>query len=92
MTPKHNVARHTAFDRRYSRSSHLSMVSEGCGCSDVILSGKPSDRARKLDPRISIGKSSFQKLDGTPTNMNEVLGDVVTTTDTSLVIFLRSLG
>jgi hypothetical protein len=68
------------------------MVTDGCGCSDAILSGKPSDRARQLDPRISIGKSSLQKLDGTLTNMDEVLGDDARRTDTSLVVFLRSLG
>lgn len=72
----------------------LSMAStddEDCGCGGATVSGRPSDAAKAMDPRVAIGKSTFLTLDGEETSMNQLLGEP-RNSGTSLVVFLRSLG
>jgi hypothetical protein len=64
---------------------------EDCGCGGATVSGRPSDAAKAMDPRVAIGKSTFLTLDGEETSMNQLLGEP-RNSGTSLVVFLRSLG
>jgi hypothetical protein len=71
----------------------LSMSTADCGCGDsVILSGRPSDKARSLDPRQAIRKNSIYTVDGLETNMDELIGAPGDTTAVSIVVLMRSLG
>ncbi len=71
--------------------SALGMVdsTEDCGCATTIMSGKPSDKAKELDPRKAIAKSSFYDIDG---NLISSMNDVIPSSSRALVIFLRSFG
>lgn len=53
------------------------------------MSGKPSDKAKELDPRKAIAKSSFYDIDG---NLISSMNDVIPSSSRALVIFLRSFG
>ena len=74
-----------------SGSSSLSMVdaTEDCGCATTIMSGKPSEKAKDLDPRKAITKSPFYDIDG---NVISSMDDVISSSSRALVIFLRSFG
>jgi hypothetical protein len=84
-----------------SKTSLLSMISTAdCGCGDnVILSGKPSDKARSIDPRQAIRKNSIYTVNGLETNMDKLIGAPTSDTTTtaaaaavSIVVLMRSLG
>lgn len=66
----------------------LSAESEDCGCGGAVISGKPSDKARSLNPRDAIGKSTLRTLDGIETSLNDILPQK----GTSLLVITRSLG
>jgi hypothetical protein len=71
----------------------LFMSTADCGCGDnVLLSGRPSDKARSLDPRQAIRKNSIYTVDGLETNMDELIGAPSDTTAVSIVVLMRSLG
>mmetsp|Transcript_8792 Transcript_8792/g.17956 ORF Transcript_8792/g.17956 Transcript_8792/m.17956 type:complete len:127 (+) Transcript_8792:292-672(+) len=74
-----------------SMAATASTDDEDCGCGGAVVSGRPSDTAKTLDPRVAIGKSTFLTLDGEETSMNQLLGEP-SNSGTSLVVFLRSLG
>lgn len=57
-----------------------------CGC--TIYSGKPSDKARAVDPRRAIGTAPLFSVNGDQTSIDELIG----TRGTAIVVFLRSLG
>lgn len=64
-----------------------------CGCSTTtttttIYSGKPPNKARTMDLRRVIGTQSIYTVNGDATTMNELIG----TSGTAVVVFLRSLG
>jgi len=65
---------------------------DDCGCATVITttySGKPSDMAlSQVNPRQALGRASVVNLKGDKTTMDELLFS----SKTSLVVFLRSLG
>ena len=71
-------------------TSRAAILSPGenpdCGC--TIYSGKPSDKARSLDPRRAIGTSPIFSVNGDQTSIDELIG----TRGTAIVVFLRSLG
>ena len=70
----------------------MTTTEEDCGCGDtVILSGKPSDKARSIDPRQAIRKSSIYTINGEKTNMDNLIG-IPKESGISIVVFLRSLG
>jgi len=65
-------------------------ITEDCGCSPpIIYSGKPSLKAKSINPRESIAGSQLITLDGELVSMNKMLplDDTV-----SIVVFLRSFG
>ena len=76
-----------------SVATHSMATTEAdCGCGDNIrLSGKPSDKARSIDPRQAVRKSSIYTIHGQETNMDTLIG-IPTESGTSIVVFLRSLG
>lgn len=82
-------------ERRGHRARHVFRASssspEDCGCGGAEISGRPSDLARTIDPRDAIGRSPILALDGTPTTLNELLGEP-REAGVSLVVFLQSLG
>lgn len=87
------------FSARLRDANHhfLSTVSvaastdEDCGCGGAIVSGRPSDTAKAMDPRQAVTKSTLLTLDGEQTSMDEIIGEP-SNSGTSLVVFLRSLG
>jgi len=62
-----------------------------CGCGGAMVTGKPSDAARLMDPRVAISKGTFLALNGETVSMDDVLGDPKSA-GLSLVVFLRSFG
>ncbi len=72
-----------------------SLSKEDCGC-ETVFSGKPTDVARdNIDHRNVIAKVPLFRIDGTSTNIDEIIGDANDNANeqkTSLVVFLRSLG
>ena len=66
---------------------------DDCGCSTTtttttIYSGKLPNKARTMDLRRVIGTQSIYTVNGDATTMNELIG----TSGTAVVVFLRSLG
>ena len=72
-------------------TSAAASTNEDCGCGGAIVSGRPSDAAKAMDPRVAVAKSTLLTLDGAETSMNQILGEP-SNSGTSLVVFLRSLG
>lgn len=69
----------------------VSVADCGCGtpaATNTIYSGKPPNKARTIDPRQVIATKPIYTVNGDPTNMDELIG----TSGTSIVVFLRSLG
>ena len=62
-------------------------TSEDCGCSEVIMSGKPTDKAKALNAREVIGNYSVLSARGDQMPLDKLAGS-----DVSIVVFLRSLG
>ena len=83
-------------DCNYARIPALSASSasdnDDCGCATAATtsySGKPSDKAlAQNNPRQALGRASVFNLKGDKTTMDEILFS----SKTSLVVFLRSLG
>ena len=101
VVPQHTQAAHTQAIRQRTKStsrshdcrqivqlSAVASIDEDCGCGGATVSGAPSEAARALDPRVAIGQSTLFTLNGEERNMNTLIGE----TETSLVVFLRSLG
>lgn len=61
---------------------------EDCGCGATTFSGKPSEKALKVDARQSIGANPIYNVNGEQTDINEQIGN----SGTAIVVFLRSLG
>ena len=74
--------------RQIVQLSAVASIDEDCGCGGATVSGAPSEAARALDPRVAIGQSTLFTLNGEERSMNTLIGE----TETSLVVFLRSLG
>mmetsp|Transcript_23760 Transcript_23760/g.42892 ORF Transcript_23760/g.42892 Transcript_23760/m.42892 type:complete len:112 (+) Transcript_23760:374-709(+) len=70
------------------RLAALGSSTEDCGCGGAILDGKPSDRARSIDPRQAIRNASFLNLNGGTVTFDEILDP----SGVSVVVFLRSFG
>jgi len=60
---------------------------QDCGCA-TIQSGRLSEKAKLIDPRQAISKSSLLTLNGDQVRM----GDILPMKGVSLLIFMRSFG
>lgn len=74
-----------------TRSTLSVMVSEDCGCDEVVMSGKPTDKAKALNARDVIGRYSVSNAKGDPIETNNLIGKE-DCNGVSIVCFLRSLG
>lgn len=66
-----------------------------CGCATpTVFSGKPSDMAKTINHRQAIREHSILSVHGTEVHMDELIGEpgAVGNDQTSIVVFLRSLG
>ena len=93
VVPQHTQAAHIRTSRSHDcrqivQLSAVASTDEDCGCGGATVSGAPSEAARALDPRVAIGQSTLFTLSGEERSMNTLIGE----TETSLVVFLRSLG
>mmetsp|Transcript_25625 Transcript_25625/g.38298 ORF Transcript_25625/g.38298 Transcript_25625/m.38298 type:complete len:112 (+) Transcript_25625:107-442(+) len=85
-----------AISNSYQSFARLSLSSDAddCGCAepslDTVYGGKPSNRAREMNPRQALAdaKSDFFRVTGERVNMDSVLND----DGVEIVVFLRSFG
>ena len=87
------VARSLSVDSENDDVALVGAAAADCGCSTTttpttIYSGKPPNKARTMDLRRVIGTQSIYTVNGDATTMNELIG----TSGTAVVVFLRSLG
>ena len=87
------VARSLSVDSENDDVALVGTAAADCGCSTTtttttIYSGKPPNKARTMDLRRVIGSQSIYTVNGDATTMNELVG----TSGTAVVVFLRSLG
>jgi len=68
--------------------SSKALETTDCGCVTTTYSGNPSDTARSMNSRAIMNKSLVYNLNGEKTTIGDILGE----SQTSLVVFLRSLG
>eukprot|EP00984_Skeletonema_dohrnii_P037684 scaffold39998_cov167-Skeletonema_dohrnii-CCMP3373.AAC.4 len=62
--------------------------SADCGCGGATtISGSPSEKARLINPREALAKSTVYRLDGSPASVSNLLTDGV-----NLVVVTRSFG
>lgn len=62
--------------------------SADCGCGGATtISGSPSEKARLINPREALSKSTVYRLDGSPVSVSNLLTDGV-----NLVVVTRSFG
>mmetsp|Transcript_25667 Transcript_25667/g.36209 ORF Transcript_25667/g.36209 Transcript_25667/m.36209 type:complete len:128 (+) Transcript_25667:219-602(+) len=95
-TLQNNNYHHLVSDRQ----RHPSMVvqsstsdDEDCGCgTPLVLSGNPSSKARSLNPREAIRKSTFFTVSGDTTSIDNLIGEPSSTNGVSVVVLLRSFG
>ena len=86
-----HATREISSSRMNGRGHTLAMTTDDCGCDQVIMSGKPADKARALNAREVIGKFSVVDAQGQQVAMNDLVGKE-SSDDVSVVVFLRSLG
>ena len=77
--------------RSFGQSTVKSAATESCGCGEVVMSGKPTDKAKAVNAREVIGKYSVSNASGRKVAMNDLVGKQ-DSGDVSIVVFLRSLG
>mmetsp|Transcript_4959 Transcript_4959/g.7520 ORF Transcript_4959/g.7520 Transcript_4959/m.7520 type:complete len:127 (+) Transcript_4959:180-560(+) len=66
---------------------------EDCGCgTPMVLSGDPSSKARSLNPREAIRKSTFYTVNGEKTSIDKLVGEPQSDNGVSIVVLLRSFG
>ena len=76
-------------------SNGSELVNEECGCGDAEFTGRPSSSARNIRHLDVISNLPIYSIDGIETTISETLQAQARnnkTTETSLVVFLRSLG
>lgn len=75
----------------YGTKVFSTVTEQDCGCGPTVFAGKPSTAAQNaIDHREVISELPLFKIDGSKTSIDEILGS--TNYDTSLVVFMRSLG
>lgn len=70
----------------------IGTLSENCGCQETIFSGKPSNKARAINPREEIRQKTLFSVNGEQVTMDELIGGPSEEQEVSIVVFLRSLG
>ena len=93
ISSRNGLANHKNFSP-LQLASETPLAEDDCGCAPTTttttFAGNPSEFAKTMNSRTVMDKSPVYRLNGEKTTIGDILGD--SSSQTSLVVFLRSLG